>query len=153
MTIIRIDKTQGYLVFDLFDKYRVFYRQQSDIALAKKFIQERLDNDESVIFVSLDTNLNRPIGFTQLYPKYSSARLIKNYILNDLYVDKEYRKMGIGESLIKTAMDFARQNGAKFVELSTAIDNYTAQSLYEQVGFKKLEPETDFFTYRINLTV
>jgi len=150
MRTIRIDKTQGHLVFDLFDKYRVFYKQQSDIATAKKFIQERLDNNESVIFVSLDSD--KPIGFTQLYPKYSSARVIKNWILNDLYVDKEYRKKGIGENLIKTAMDFARQNGAKFVELSTAVDNYTAQSLYEQVGFKKLEPETDFFTYRISLT-
>ncbi|WHZ06313.1 MAG: hypothetical protein OJF59_000065 [Cytophagales bacterium] len=150
MTTIRLNNTQGHLVFDLFDKYRVFYKQQSDIATAKKFIQERLDNNESVIFVSLD--LDKPIGFTQLYPKYSSARVIKNWILNDLYVEKEYRKKGIGENLIKTAMDFARQHGAKFVELSTAVDNYTAQSLYEQVGFKKLEPETDFFTYRINLT-
>lgn len=152
MTIIKINKAQGALVFDLFDKYRVFYKQQSDIGTAKKFIQERLDNNESIIFVALDINANRPIGFTQLYPKYSSVRLIKNWILNDLYVDKEYRKKGIGENLIKTAMDFARQNGAKFVELSTAVDNYTAQSLYQQIGFKKLEPETDFFTYRISLT-
>ncbi len=152
MTTVRIDKTQGHLVFDLFDKYRVFYKQPPDIETARKFIQERLDNNESVIFVSLDTNTNRPIGFTQLYPKYSSARAIKNWILNDLYVDKEYRNKGIGENLIKTAMDFARQNGAKFVELSTAVDNYTAQSLYKQVGFKKSEPETDFFTYRISLT-
>ncbi|MFT4018474.1 MAG: GNAT family N-acetyltransferase [Agriterribacter sp.] len=119
MRIIRIDKTQGHLVFELFDKYRVFYKQQSDIVVAKKFIQERLDNNESVIFVALDTTVNKPTGFTQLYPKYSSARVIKNWILNDLYVDKEYRQKGIGETLIKTAMDFARQNGAEFVELST----------------------------------
>jgi ribosomal protein S18 acetylase RimI-like enzyme len=151
MTIARIDKTQGDLVFDLFDKYRVFYKQQSDIETAKSFIQERLDNNESVIFVAFDTDA-RPIGFTQLYPKFSSARVEKNWILNDLYVDNGYRKKGVGEALIRTAMTFARQNNARFVELSTAVDNYTAQSLYEQIGFKKLEPETDFFTYRIGLT-
>jgi ribosomal protein S18 acetylase RimI-like enzyme len=152
MDIIRIDKTQSELVFDLFDKYRVFYKQQSDIEIAKQFIQERLDNNESVIFVALDTKTNKPMGFTQLYPKYSSVRVVKNWILNDLYVDKEYRQKGIGERLIKTVMDFARQNNANFVELSTAVDNHSAQRLYEQIGFKKLEPETDFYTYRIVLT-
>ncbi|QQR97908.1 MAG: GNAT family N-acetyltransferase [Sphingobacteriales bacterium] len=151
MTIIKIDNTQGNLVFDLFNKYRVFYKQTSDIDIARKFIQDRLDNNESVIFVAIDDSTNQAIGFTQLYPKYSSARVIKNWILNDLYVEVEYRKMGIGEKLIRHAMDFALQNGAKFVELSTAVDNFIAQRLYEQIGFKKVEPEIDFYTYRISL--
>ncbi|MGN6619356.1 MAG: GNAT family N-acetyltransferase [Ilyomonas sp.] len=152
MTIIKIDRTQGYLVFDLFDKYRVFYKQKSDIELAKCFIQTRLDNNESIIFVALVDDVSEPVGFTQLYPEYSSVRAIKNWILNDLYVDKEYRKQGIGEKLIKTAMSFAKENNANFVQLSTAIDNYTAQSLYEKIGFEKQDPETDFYTYRISLT-
>jgi len=152
MDIIKIDRTQGNLVFDLFDKYRVFYNQQPNIELAKGFIQTRLDNNESVIFVALVNDKSKPVGFTQLYPKYSSARVVKNWILNDLYIDKEYRKQGIGEKLIKTAMNFAKENNAKFVELSTAVNNYTAQSLYEQIGFEKRSPETDFYTYRISLT-
>ena len=150
MEIVRIDKTQVDLVADLFNKYRVFYKQQSDIELAKRFIQTRLDNNESVIFIALNSDQS-PVGFTQLYPTYSSVRVVKNWILNDLYVEKEYRKQGIGEKLIQTAMDFAKENNAKFVQLSTAVDNYTAQSLYEQIGFKKQEPETDFYTYTINL--
>lgn len=149
MIIIRVDNTQGNLVFDLFDKYRIFYQQQSNIEVARKFIQERLDNNESVIFVALAGN--EPVGFTQLYPKYSSMRATKNWILNDLYVETIHRKKGIGEKLIEKAMDFARQNNAKFVELSTAVDNYIAQSLYERIGFKKTESETDFFTYRIQV--
>ncbi|MGN6439907.1 MAG: GNAT family N-acetyltransferase [Agriterribacter sp.] len=149
MTIVRIDKTQGDLVFNLFDQYRIFYKQQSNMEIARKFIQERLDNSESVIFVALAGD--SPVGFTQLYPKYSSVRVVKNWILNDLYVENDHRKQGIGEKLIETAMDFARQNNATFVELSTAVDNYTAQSLYERIGFKKSAPETDFLTYRIDV--
>lgn len=151
MDIIKIDRAQGDLVFDLFDKYRVFYNQQFDCELAKNFIQTRLDNNESVIFVALVNDKSKPVGFTQLYPKYSSVQAIKNWILNDLYVDKEYRKQGIGEKLIKTAMNFAKENNAKFFELSTAVNNYTAQNLYEQIGFEKQSPETDFYTYRISL--
>lgn len=148
MQIIKIDKTQGALVYDLFNKYRVFYKQLPDIEVAKKFIQERLDNNESVIFVALD-DTSRPLGFTQLYPKYSSMRVTKNWILNDLYVEQDFRESGIGTALLETAINFARQNGAKFVELSTAVDNYTAQNLYEKTGFVRQEPEIDFYTYRI----
>ena len=150
MKIIRINKTQGNLVFDLFDKYRVFYKQSPDPESAKNFIQARLDDDESVIFVAFSNN-DQPVGFTQLYPIYSSIRVVKNWLLNDLYVEKEYRNQGIADKLIQTVMDFARQNHAAFVELSTAIDNHTAQGLYEKIGFKKTEPETDFITYRINV--
>lgn len=151
MEIIRINNKQVDLVADLFDKYRVFYKKESDIESGRQFIQARLDNNESVIFVALDTDKSTAVGFTQLYPTYSSVRVVKNWILNDLYVDKEYRKQGIGEKLIQTAMNFAKENNAQFVQLSTAVDNYTAQSLYEQIGFKKQEPETNFYTYTINL--
>lgn len=149
MKIIRINHTQSDLVFELFDKYRQFYKQLSNIELAKKFIQERIDNNESVIFVALIEF--KPVGFTQLYPLFSSLQAVRNWLLNDLYVDREYRKKGIGEKLIKTAINFANEKNAKFIELSTAVDNYNAQSLYKQIGFKKQNTETNFFTYRINL--
>ncbi|MEP7231536.1 MAG: GNAT family N-acetyltransferase [Ginsengibacter sp.] len=153
MQIIRIDKTQGELVFELFDKYRVFYKQPSDPALAKKFILQRLDNNESVIYVTLagDIGKQKPVGFTQLYPNYSSVRAVKNWVLNDLYVEAEFRKQGIGKNLIKSAIQFAKKDSVTFLELSTATDNYTAQSLYEQIGFVKQQPDNDFYTYRINL--
>lgn len=151
MQILRVSKTQGSLIFDLFNKYRIFYKQESNMKLAEDFIQARLDNNESVIFVALETSNSKPIGFTQLYPKYSSARAVRNWILNDLYVGKEYRKHGVGSKLIETVINFAKEDGAMFVEISTAIDNFTAQSLYEQIGFKKQNSEADFYTYRIPL--
>jgi len=150
MEIVKVNSSQGHLVFELFDQYRIFYKQQSDIERAKAFIQARLDNCESIIFVAL-SNDKTPIGFTQLYPKYSSARTVKNWILNDLFVQKDHRKQGVGESLIKTAMNFGRENNAQFVELSTAVDNYVAQKLYEQIGFKRLTPDNEFHTYRIDV--
>ncbi len=153
MEIIRINKTQGDLVFELFDKYRIFYKQPPDPELARNFIQYRLNNSESVIFVALAGNANelKPVGFTQLYPNFSSVRAVKNWILNDLYVDTEFRKQGVGESLIRRAIDFAKENNASNIELSTAVDNYIAQSLYEQIGFVKQKPDNDFFTYRVSL--
>lgn len=152
ISITRIDQTQGALVFALFDQYRVFYQQASDMTAAEKYIQERLDKNESIIFVAVDEASRQPVGFTQLYPIYSSVRIQQNWLLNDLYVNHAFRKKGIGEGLIRAAMDFAREHKASYVELSTAVNNYVAQSLYEQIGFQKTAPETDFITYRITLT-
>jgi len=149
ITIKRITSEESDLVINLFDQYRVFYKQPSDIALAKAFINTRLANNESVIFAAILGDA--PVGFTQLYPKYSSMRASKNWILNDLFVSPDHRKQGIGEQLIKTAMEFAKQQGSTFVQLETAVDNYTAQSLYEAIGFIKQEQDTDFFVYRINV--
>jgi ribosomal protein S18 acetylase RimI-like enzyme len=153
MEIRRITLDERHLVTGLFDSYRVFYKKPSDIALSEGFVKERLGKDESVIFVALDIENGQlvPTGFTQLYPKYSSVSATKNWILNDLYVESSHRKQGIGEVLIKTAMHFAKAEGATFVQLETAVDNYTAQSLYEAIGFKKQEPESGYLVYRIGV--
>lgn len=149
--IKRIDIAEAESVYELFDKYRVFYKQQSDLELAKHFISERLKNNESIIFVAFDEVKNKSVGFAQLFPKYSSAKAVKNWILNDLYVDADYRQRGIGSDLIKAAIKFAGSTDSQFVQLSTQTDNYIAQSLYHSIGFIKQEPESDFYTYRINV--
>jgi len=151
MQIQRINTSTLYLVEDLFDKYRVFYQQPSDIALAKQFLQQRLSNNESVIFAATENQNGEmvPAGFTQLYPLYSSVGAKKNWILNDLYVEAGYRKQGIGRKLIEAAMQFAKSEGATFIQLETMQDNLTAQRLYESIGFKQYNPFDGEFVYRI----
>jgi len=151
MQIKRITPHEYRLVVPIFDDYRVFYKFPSDAALAERFIKERLDNNESVIFAAFEEGAETPVGFTQLYPLISSGRAIKNWVLNDLYVAPQYRKQGIGEALIKTATEFAVAEGAAFLQLETAVDNYNAQRLYENIGFNKQEPDPSFLVYRLPL--
>ena len=54
----------------LFDEYRVFYKLDSDIETAKKFLIERIENQESEIFVAINHE-NKLVGFVQLYPIFS----------------------------------------------------------------------------------
>jgi ribosomal protein S18 acetylase RimI-like enzyme len=150
MNIRQINNCDGDLVAGLFDRYRIFYRQPSDLALARRYIQARLDNNESKIFAALVEDI--AVGFTQLYPNYSSLRAAKNWILNDLYVEPAYRQQKIGRALIRTAIDFARQEGAKFVQLETAGDNFIAQALYEKLGFIRQLTGNSFYTYQIIIT-
>ncbi len=142
------------LVVRLFDSYRVFYQKESDVTGARKFLTERLSNNESVILAALlnEEGKSVPVGFTQLYPTFSSGRMSKNWILNDLFVDAGYRKQGIGKQLIEAAMNFARKDGATFLKLETAHDNQTTQSVYEGIGFKQYDPHDGFLTYKIDLS-
>jgi ribosomal protein S18 acetylase RimI-like enzyme len=127
---------------ELFDSYRVFYDQESDLEGARAFLKERLINEDSVVFIAYDES--NPVGFVQLYPTFSSVSMKRSWVLNDLYVNASARKKGFGEKLIKKAIEFAEETGAKGVSLETGDGNVTAQSLYEKIGFKK---ESNYFYY------
>jgi len=130
----------------LFDSYRRFYQQTSDLPLARAFISERLKRNESVIFLAEDGQ-HVPLGFTQLYPSFSSVSARPIWILNDLFVAPDARGQQVGRQLLNAARDHALATGAKRLVLSTAIDN-PAQRLYESLGYVK---DTEFLHYELGL--
>jgi ribosomal protein S18 acetylase RimI-like enzyme len=129
-------------VANLFNLYRDFYQQPSDIEGAVRFIETRMVNRDSVIFLAEENGSG--VGFVQLYPSFSSVKMKKMWILNDLYVDVNKRGKGIGEELIKQAIVFAEETDANGLLLETGTENINAQRLYEKSGFKK---ESTFFYY------
>ncbi|MCH5585341.1 GNAT family N-acetyltransferase [Shimazuella sp. AN120528] len=126
-------------VAQLFDQYRVFYNQTSDLEGGRKFIRERMENYQSVIFLALENEKSKvyPLGFVQLYPSFSSVSMKKLWILNDLYVEVSARKRGIARQLMARAIDYASETGAKGLILETAVTNHQAKRLYESIGYKK----------------
>lgn len=130
----------------LFDAYRQFYRQAPDLVLARTFLRERLSLLESVIFLAQDDG-GEALGFTQLYPSFSSVSAQRIWILNDLFVLASARGRGVGKALLLAAREHAATSGAKRLELSTAHDN-PARKLYEAVGYMR---DTEFFHYSLNI--
>ena len=120
----------------LFNSYRVFYKKESDINLAKAFIEERFQKEQSVIFVAQmsDSTIG---GFAQLYPVFSSVSARRAWIFNDLYVSEQCRNQGVGGQLIDSSLDFCRENDAAYLTLETGTDNFQAKRLYEKRGFLK----------------
>ncbi|WP_205964520.1 GNAT family N-acetyltransferase [Paraglaciecola marina] len=129
----------------LFDNYRVFYKQTSDIKLAKAFLIDRISNQESVIFVAKGKSTQ--LGFTQLYPSFSSVSANRTWILNDLYVLPEYQNLRIGSKLLNHAQQHAKQTLAKGIFLQTAKTNAGAQKLYKSKGYCK----QDYISYFLAL--
>lgn len=125
----------------LFEAYRKFYRMPADAAGAREFLSERLAHEESVIFLA--RRAGRAVGFVQLYPLFSSTRLGRLWLLNDLYVDEGERNSGVATQLLERAKELAVETDAVGVELDTAYDN-PAQRLYEALGWKR---DLEFFHY------
>ena len=132
----------------LFDRYRIFYGQTSDLEKASSFLFDRFEHGESVIFIAEDRKANKLAGFTQLYPIFSSVSMKRLWLLNDLFVEEIYRRQGIANRLLDAAKVFAVHTKAKGLELATAKDNYQAQKLYEKLGYVK---DDEFFHYSLRV--
>lgn len=133
---------------ELFNHYRVFYQQDSDVKASTDFISERLSNDESIIFYASNEQ-GEILGFTQLYPTFSSISAKKSLVLNDLFVAANARRLGVARKLMNAAKDFALSTDINGLSLETALDNINAQALYESLGYQK---ETGFYNYYLDLS-
>jgi len=130
----------------LFDAYRCFHGCAADPDLARSFLAERLERSESTIFVA---RLAGPVvGFTQLYPSFTSTGAARVFILNDLYVAPEAEGRGVATALMKAAEAFARLQGAVSLRLATTIDNHRAQALYRRTGWTRTD---SYLTYELPL--
>ena len=127
----------------LFAQYRVFYKQPFEPGEAKQFLEEKFSTEESIIFIAVENE--EQMGFTQVYPSFSSVGLKKIWILNDLFVSSDHRQKGIAQALINHVIEYSKTTGRKKVVLSTAYDNVNAQKLYEKLGFNRSE----FYNYEI----
>jgi GNAT superfamily N-acetyltransferase len=131
----------------LFDGYRQFYGQRSDPAAARAFLSERMERDESVIYLA-SASPREAAGFTQLYPSFSSVSLKPLWILNDLFVSSAIRRGGVARALLERARQHAIETGAKGLMLSTGVTNKPAQALYESCGWRR---DDEFFQYYLLL--
>ena len=131
----------------LFDEYRMFYHKSSDISGAEQFISERLENRDSEIFVvEEDGKLG---GFVQLYPLFSSTRMKRYWLLNDLYVNSNSRGKGFSKALIEEAKVLCRTSDSCGMYLETRKENMIGNQLYPSVGFKKYD-EVNFYEWEVS---
>jgi ribosomal protein S18 acetylase RimI-like enzyme len=144
---LRADATHLDAVAALFDAYRSFYQQPSNLEQSRAFIAERMAASESAIFLAQDEN-GKALGFVQLYPTFSSIDAHRTWLLSDLFTAPAARGRGVGRLLMNTARDFALATGAKGLVLETATDNFTAQGLYESLGYVR---DSGFYTYMLDL--
>lgn len=131
----------------LFDQYRIFYHKDSEIPGAEQFLKQRIENKDSEIFVA--ENGDELVGFVQLYPLFSSTRMKRYWLLNDLYVNKNSRGKGFSKELIEEAKEMAKSTDAAGILLETGKSNDIGNQLYPSCGFK-IYDEVNFYEWTNN---
>ncbi|WP_426278951.1 GNAT family N-acetyltransferase [Chryseobacterium sp. S-02] len=129
---------------ELFDQYRFFYHKTSNVQAAENFLKERIQNKDSEIFVA--ENENKLVAFVQLYPLFLSTRMKRYWLLNDLYVNENYRGKGFSKELIEEAKELARSTDACGVLLETGKSNDIGNQLYPSCGFE-IYDEVNFYEW------
>jgi GNAT superfamily N-acetyltransferase len=130
----------------LFDAYRRFYGQPGDAARAETFLRERMTRNESVVLLA--ERDGSVLGFTQLYPLFSSVRTGRLWLLNDLFVAEQARRDGVARALLDAAAGFARDDGACGLMLETGRDNAPARALYRAAGWN--EDASQWYSFSLN---
>ena len=133
---------------ELFDSYRKFYGKVTDLEGAKTFLKNRISNADSEIFV-VENHAAQLVGFVQLYPLFSSTRMKKYWLLNDLFVHPKFRGKGISIGLIDKAKTLVKASKACGMYLETEKSNIIGNTLYPKTGFE-LNTDCNFYEWSIN---
>ncbi len=143
MLVRKVDITDIEQLSKLFDEYRIFYRKDSDFNGAKIFLTDRIMNKESEIFIA-ENDKKTLMGFIQLYPLFSSTRMRRLWLLNDLYVNEQHRGKEVSVALMNEAKVFATKTNSAGLILETEKSNIIGNNLYPKVGFE-LDVEHNFY--------
>lgn len=147
LAVRRAAAADAALVAPLFDAYRQFYGLAPDRELSQRFLTERLERGESVVLLALRPS-GDVVGFVQMYPTFSSLRAARVFVLYDLFVVREARRLGVARALMNAAVEEARVAGAVAMTLQTARTNRAAQRLYEALGWSRDE---EFLEYGLTI--
>jgi GNAT superfamily N-acetyltransferase len=128
---------------DLFNQYRVFYKQATDLPAARGFIKERMMKKDAVIYIASEED--KLLGFVQLFPLFSSVQMKPLWLLNDLYVESSHRRKGVARQLIAAAKQHSKVSGAGGLMLETGRANHEGNALYPSEGFQLIENNFYYF--------
>ena len=132
----------------LFVTYREHFGQLPYPDSSRKFLEKRISRKESVIYLALADDEDKLLGYCQLFPSYSSLSLKRVWILNDIFVAEDARRMLVADRLLQTAKQMAKETNAVRMRVATSVSNEVAQKTYESIGFRE---DTRFKNYTLEL--
>ncbi len=148
MRIVQADTSRLDEVTPLFIKYREFYGQLPKPEASRRFLEDRLNNDQAIILLAEDEDSGKVVGFCQFIPSFSALTLSPSWVLKGIYVIEEARRQLVADRLINQAKMMARAQGIKRMTVMTGEDNQTAHGLYRSLGFSA-DAEFHYFALKL----
>lgn len=129
---------------ELFNDYRIFYRQPSDLERGKSFLKDRISNQETVTFL-IKVN-EQYVGFAQLYSLFHYKALQRQWLLSDLFVNPNFRGLGLSIALIDRCKQYCAETDACGLLLETEKTNEIGNNLYPKCGFE-LDQDHNYYNW------
>jgi len=118
------------------DFYSVWPSDDDLLAMSRALIDDPQREGVQLVARAPD---GRAAGFASLFWTWDTTEGGRIAVMNDLYVDADARGGGVGTSLIEACRAEARERGTRVLAWKTALDNTTAQSVYERIGAERAQ--------------
>jgi GNAT superfamily N-acetyltransferase len=136
----------------LLQAYCAFYNQTEQIPVttddALLSVSRALianPTQEGLQLIARDAKDRTPVGFATIFWSWSTLKGGRLAIMNDLFVDEQYRGQGIADILIGDCARRAREHGAGCLTWQTSVDNKRAQTVYNRSGALKSDRWLNYF--------
>jgi ribosomal protein S18 acetylase RimI-like enzyme len=144
--IKQIGKKEIESIITPFTNYMKFYDREIKEGKFKDYFQSIIEDERVFIYTAnLD---NRVAGLMVIYQTFSSFECGKILFLNDLWVEPEFRKLGVGHALMTEIKEIAKEKNCKRVDLQTDLINVKARALYEKNG---MIADKEFINYSVKI--
>jgi ribosomal protein S18 acetylase RimI-like enzyme len=109
--------TRAYLddLVPMVDAFRQFKGQLSNPTLVRRFMNDRFIRKQSCVLIARNQSDQLALGYAQLYEIHSSITCAPLWLMQDLYVQRQHRRRGVGKTLLAYAEELADAAGASGV--------------------------------------
>jgi len=120
---------------NLYKGYAKFYKVEMNKTILKTVWNWIHDKNHEVEGIVYEVN-NKIIGLAHYRKMPRPLRGQEIGFLDDLYVDPDYRRKGIGEKFLNYLKELSKSRGWNLIRWLTHDDNIKAKTLYDRVAAK-----------------
>ena len=120
---------------NLYEGYAKFYKVEMNKTILKTVWNWIHDKNHEVEGIVYEIN-NKIVGLAHYRKMPRPLRGQEIGFLDDLYVDPDYRRKGIGENFLNYLKELSKSRGWNLIRWLTHDDNIKAKSLYDRVAEK-----------------
>lgn len=107
-------------------------------------LKQLIDSESSTLLVARESDGSGPIVGILCITVYRVPTGLRS-IIEDVVVDERARRRGIGEALVRHAIELARAAGADGVSLTSNPQREAANQLYRTMGFQLRQTNAYFY--------
>lgn len=110
-------------------------------------LKELIESESATLLVAREPNKESSIVGILCLTLYRVPTGLRS-IIEDVVVDERERRQGIGEALVRYAINLAREAGANGVALTSNPQREAANQLYKSIGFELRKTNPYFYKFK-----